>query len=57
MRRLVREEDLLLCGGSFGATIVQLMAVLPETNVEDKLVVVILPDSLRNYLTTFASED
>ncbi|OJJ46447.1 hypothetical protein ASPZODRAFT_66185 [Penicilliopsis zonata CBS 506.65] len=58
-RSLVREEG-LLCGGSSGATVaalVQLMEAHPELNVEDKLVVVILPDSLRNYLTTFANDD
>ncbi|CAG8200635.1 unnamed protein product [Penicillium nalgiovense] len=58
-RRLVREEG-LLCGGSSGATIaalVQLVEARPELNVEDKLIVVILPDSLRNYLTKFANDD
>ncbi|CAG8149051.1 unnamed protein product [Penicillium nalgiovense] len=58
-RRLVREEG-LLCGGSLGATIaalVQLVEARPELNVEDKLIVVILPDSLRNYLTKFANDD
>lgn len=29
----------------------------PELNHEDKLVIVILPDSLRNYLTKFASNN
>ncbi|KAJ5244708.1 hypothetical protein N7489_004804 [Penicillium chrysogenum] len=58
-RRLVQEEG-LLCGGSSGATIAALVQVVearPELNAEDKLVVVILPDSLRNYLTEFASDD
>ena len=36
---------------------VQLMTARPKLNVEDKLVVIILPDSLRNYLTKFASDD
>ncbi|CAG8942614.1 unnamed protein product [Penicillium salamii] len=58
-RRLVQGEG-LLCGGSSGATIaalVQLMESRPDLNQEDKLVIVILPDSLRNYLTKFASND
>ncbi|KAJ5415662.1 hypothetical protein N7465_004357 [Penicillium sp. CMV-2018d] len=58
-RRLVREEG-LLCGGSSGATIAaltQLVEARPELNAEDKLIVVILPDSLRNYLTKFANDD
>ncbi|KAJ5113963.1 hypothetical protein N7456_002497 [Penicillium angulare] len=58
-RRLVREEG-ILCGGSSGATIaalVQLVKSRPELNVEDKLIVVILADSLRNYLTKFANDE
>jgi cystathionine beta-synthase len=58
-RRLVREEG-LLCGGSSGATIAALTQVVearPELNKQDKLFVVILPDSLRNYLTKFANDD
>ncbi|KAJ9485147.1 hypothetical protein VN97_g8225 [Penicillium thymicola] len=58
-RRLVQEEG-LLCGGSSGATIAALVQVIearPELNTEDKLIVVILPDSLRNYLTKFANDD
>ncbi|KAJ5358068.1 hypothetical protein N7541_005226 [Penicillium brevicompactum] len=58
-RRLVREEG-LLCGGSSGATIaalVQLIESRPDLNTEDKLFVLILPDSLRNYLTKFADDD
>ncbi|CAI7663680.1 unnamed protein product [Penicillium viridicatum] len=57
-QRLVREEG-LLCGGSSGATIAalaQLVEARPELNAEDKLIVVILPDSLRNYLTKFAND-
>lgn len=58
-RRLVREEG-LLCGGSAGATIaalVQFIAQHPEFNVEEKSIVVILADGLRNYLTKFADDD
>ncbi|KAJ6010302.1 hypothetical protein N7451_001714 [Penicillium sp. IBT 35674x] len=49
----------LLCGGSSGATIaalVQLVEARPELNTEDKLIVLMLPDSLRNYLTKFAND-
>ncbi|PYH92843.1 pyridoxal phosphate-dependent enzyme, beta subunit [Aspergillus ellipticus CBS 707.79] len=58
-RRLVREEG-ILCGGSSGATIaalVQLVKARPELNTEDTLIVVVLADSLRNYLTKFANDD
>ncbi|KAK2764554.1 hypothetical protein FQN54_009249 [Arachnomyces sp. PD_36] len=58
-RRLVREEG-LLCGGSSGATIAALVSLIaqhPEFNVEDKVIVVILADGLRNYLTKFADDN
>jgi cystathionine beta-synthase len=58
VRRLVREEG-LLCGGSSGATIAalaQLVEQRPELNVEDKIIVAILPDGIRNYLTKFAND-
>ncbi|OJJ87927.1 uncharacterized protein ASPGLDRAFT_43003 [Aspergillus glaucus CBS 516.65] len=58
-RRLIREEG-LLCGGSAGATIAaltQLVKERPDLNVEGKLIVIILADGVRNYLTKFASDD
>ncbi|EER25665.1 Cystathionine beta-synthase, putative [Coccidioides posadasii C735 delta SOWgp] len=58
-RRLVREEG-LLCGGSAGATVaalVQFMEQHPEFNKEEKLIVLILADGLRNYLTKFADDN
>ncbi|KZF23608.1 putative cystathionine beta-synthase [Xylona heveae TC161] len=58
-RRLARDEG-LLCGGSAGAMIAALVQFVdqhPEYNEQDKVVVVILPDGLRNYLTKFASDD
>lgn len=58
-RRLVREEG-LLCGGSSGATIAALLQMIesrPDLNTEHKNFVIILPDSLRNYLTKFASDE
>jgi cystathionine beta-synthase len=57
-RRLVREEG-FLCGGSSGSTIVALEQFLnarPEMNTEAVTIVVIFPDSLRNYLTKFADD-
>lgn len=53
-RRLIRDEG-LLCGGSSGTAAwaaVQVAKTLPA----DKRVVVILPDSVRNYMTKFLSE-
>ncbi|GKZ22421.1 hypothetical protein AbraIFM66951_002919 [Aspergillus brasiliensis] len=57
-RRLVREEG-ILCGGSSGAAFAGLLGYLrmhPEDNVEERTIVLIFPDSLRNYLTTFGDE-
>lgn len=57
-RRLVKEEG-ILCGGSSGAAFAGLLNYLqthPEDNVEDKTIVLIFPDSLRNYLTTFGDD-
>ncbi|KAI1454973.1 tryptophan synthase beta subunit-like PLP-dependent enzyme [Annulohypoxylon moriforme] len=54
-RKLIREEG-LLCGGSSGASVAALVALLkarPELNREDVRVVLILPDSIRNYLTKY----
>lgn len=55
MRKLIREEG-LLCGGSCGAAVscaLKYAATLPA----DKVVVVILPDSVRNYMTKALSDD
>lgn len=57
-RRLVREEG-ILCGSSSGAAFAGLLQYLrmhPEKNVEDKMIVLMFPDSLRNYLTKFADD-
>ncbi|KAL4767540.1 tryptophan synthase beta subunit-like PLP-dependent enzyme [Aspergillus nidulans var. acristatus] len=57
-RRLVREEG-ILCGGSSGAVFAGLLKYLsthPEDNVGEKTIVLIFPDSLRNYLTKFADD-
>jgi cystathionine beta-synthase len=50
-RRLIRTEG-LLCGGSAGAAVVGAIKVAKQLNLsKDKTVVVVLPDSLRNYIT------
>lgn len=57
-RRLIKEEG-LLCGGSSGSAMSALVNALkahPELNQEGKVVVVILPDSVRNYLSKFVDD-
>lgn len=57
-RRLVEEEG-ILCGGSSGAAfagLVQYLRAHPEDNTDHRTIVLIFPDSLRNYLTTFADD-
>ncbi|OJJ37050.1 hypothetical protein ASPWEDRAFT_738161 [Aspergillus wentii DTO 134E9] len=57
-RGLIRLEG-LLCGGSSGAAfvgMVQFLGMHPEFNVEDKTIVLVFPDSVRNYLTKFADD-
>jgi cystathionine beta-synthase len=50
-RRLIRTEG-LLCGGSSGAAVVGAIKVAKQLKFgKDKTVVVVLPDSLRNYIT------
>lgn len=53
-RRLQREEG-ILCGGSSGAAV---WAGLQEARglSEDKVVVVLLPDNIRNYLSKFVND-
>ena len=52
-RRLIREEG-LLCGGSSGTAVVGALAAIRELKLtKDKRVCVILPDSVRNYMTKF----
>ena len=54
-RRLIKEEG-LLCGGSSGATMVA--ALSAASILEDgKNCLVILADSIRNYMTKFPSDD
>ncbi len=54
-RRLAREEG-LLCGGSSGAAAFAALKVAKDL-VEDKTVVVILPDTGRNYLNKIYSDE
>jgi cystathionine beta-synthase len=57
MRRLIRDEG-LLCGGSSGAAVSCALRAARDYNLgEGKRVVVILPDSVRNYMTKALSDD
>ncbi|KAF2864356.1 cystathionine beta synthase [Piedraia hortae CBS 480.64] len=57
-RRLIREEGLLV-GGSSGAAMSACMQYLAESKdlTPDDAVVVILPDSIRSYLSKFVDDD
>eukprot|EP01121_Diplochlamys_sp_Union-15-3_P001805 TRINITY_DN1156_c0_g1_i1.p1 TRINITY_DN1156_c0_g1~~TRINITY_DN1156_c0_g1_i1.p1 ORF type:complete len:533 (-),score=118.29 TRINITY_DN1156_c0_g1_i1:52-1602(-) len=54
-RRLIKEEG-LLCGGSSGSAMAAAIKVAKDLP-EGKRVVVILPDSVRNYMSKFLSDD
>ncbi|KAE8385856.1 tryptophan synthase beta subunit-like PLP-dependent enzyme [Aspergillus alliaceus] len=56
-RRLIAEEGLLV-GGSSGSAISALAQAARDYNFgKDDVIVVILPDSIRSYLTKFADDD
>lgn len=56
-RRLIAEEG-LLAGGSSGSALAALVAAQRETGfTKDDIVVVILPDSIRSYLSKFIDDD
>jgi cystathionine beta-synthase len=56
-RRLIREEGLFV-GGSSGTALAGAMKAIEEFNIgEGKRVVVLLPDSVRNYMTKFINND
>ena len=54
-RRLIREEGLLV-GGSSGSAVWAALQVVPKLK-EGERCLVILPDSIRNYLTKFVDDD
>jgi len=54
-RRLIREEGLLV-GGSSGTAVWAMLEAL-KLYQQVKKALVILPDSIRNYLTKFVSDD
>ena len=54
-RRLIREEG-LLCGGSSGA-ITHVAMKIAKTLSPTQTILVILPDSVRNYMTKFIKDD
>lgn len=54
-RRLIREEG-LLCGGSSGTAVWSALQVAKELKVGQNCLVM-LPDSIRNYLTKFVNND
>ena len=54
-RRLIKEEG-LLCGGSSGSAFKVALDLAKELD-SDKRIVVILPDSIKNYMTKFLSDD
>lgn len=54
-RRLIREEG-ILCGGSSGTAMAAAVQVAKQLK-EGQRCVVILPDSVRNYMTKFLNDD
>lgn len=56
-RRLIKEEG-LLCGGSSGSAVANALKAIKDLKLgRGKRVVVILPDSVRNYMTKFLSPE
>lgn len=56
-RRLIREEGMFV-GGSSGTAMAAAVKLIKELNIgEGKRVVVLLPDSIRNYMTKFINND
>jgi cystathionine beta-synthase len=53
-RRLIRQEG-LLCGGSSGSAMVGAVK-MAQKHGPDKRIVVVLPDSVRNYMTKFLDD-
>jgi cystathionine beta-synthase len=56
-RRLIAEEGLLV-GGSSGSAMAAMVRAVKDLDLgEDDVVVVVLPDSIRSYLSKFADDD
>lgn len=56
-RRLIAEEGLLV-GGSSGSAMAAMIRAVKDFNLgKDDVVVVVLPDSIRSYLSKFADDD
>jgi len=56
-RRLIREEGMFV-GGSSGTALAAALQIIKEMDIgEGKRVVVLLPDSVRNYMTKFINND
>ena len=56
-RRLIREEGMLV-GGSSGTALAGAIKAIKDLNIgEGKRVVVLLPDSVRNYISKFLNND
>ncbi|XP_043788096.1 cystathionine beta-synthase [Apis laboriosa] len=53
-RMLIRQEG-LLCGGSSGAALIAALKIAKDIP-EEKRMVIVLPDGIRNYLTKFVSD-
>ena len=54
---MMKEEGLLV-GGSSGTALAGALLAIKELNIgEGKRVVVVLPDSIRNYMTKFLNND
>lgn len=56
-RRLISEEGMFV-GGSSGTALAAALKAIKDLNIgEGKRVVIILPDSVRNYMTKFINND
>lgn len=56
-RRMIKEEGLLV-GGSSGTALAGALLAIKDLNIgEGKRVIVLLPDSIRNYITKFLNND
>jgi cystathionine beta-synthase len=56
MRRLIRDEG-ILCGGSSGAAVCAALHYAPKLLTKHQRCIIVLPDSVRNYMTKALSND